>query len=386
MTFASDQDQGSPMLSPTSKKMLELRDAVFDEWEKRVRVSLHAAAGLRHPVLIDTFPTFYDNIAQAVTASYPRAHGSDGNSVPGQHGSERARLTMYDHQALVCEYQIFRQVVFDTLRASELALTHDETSVINTSIDEAIVKSVNAFVGVHAELHEKFFTALAHDLRGPLSAVSMTAEAILRANDPVRIRNHATKILDHSKRIDVMITELLDTAVFHSAHRSKMELVEFDMLDVLQEVCARVADTGACNLQLEGHSIRGWWGRSAIARALENLVTNAVKYGAPNTPVRIKLDTSNERLLLSVHNEGPTIPPHEQDAIFELYHRASSPSAIHESRQKGWGIGLPYVRTIAESHGGSVCVDSGAHRGTTFLVDIPVDARPFLDDVSSLSD
>jgi len=55
-----------------------------------------------------------------------------------------------------------------------------------------------------------------------------------------------------------------------------------------------------------------------------------------------------------------------------MYRRAD---AARRGDSQGWGIGLPYVRAVAESHGGSVTVDSGVDRGTTFVIDIPLDAR-----------
>jgi signal transduction histidine kinase len=75
-----------------------------------------------------------------------------------------------------------------------------------------------------------------------------------------------------------------------------------------------------------------------------------------------------------VHNEGDPIPPNELESIFQVFRRAA---AAKESEKRGWGIGLPYVRGVAESHGGSVLIDSAPGRGTTLSVDMPVDARPF---------
>lgn len=79
-------------------------------------------------------------------------------------------------------------------------------------------------------------------------------------------------------------------------------------------------------------------------------------------------------MLLSVHNEGEAIPPDQVEAVFQVFRRAQ---AAKDGDQQGWGIGLPYVRSVAESHGGSIDVDSSADRGTTFTIDIPLDARPF---------
>lgn len=100
MTFASDQDSSSERLSATSRRMLALRDAVFAEWESEVR-ALPQACAIRRPILINTLPAFYDNIAQAITASYPRQTGSEGTSLTAEHGGERARMTDYSHRALI---------------------------------------------------------------------------------------------------------------------------------------------------------------------------------------------------------------------------------------------------------------------------------------------
>ena len=62
------------------------------------------------------------------------------------------------------------------------------------------------------------------------------------------------------------------------------------------------------------------------------------------------------------------------ETIFQVFRRAE---AAKEGNIEGWGIGLPYVRSVAESHGGSVAVDSAVSRGTTFIIDMPRDARPF---------
>jgi signal transduction histidine kinase len=81
-------------------------------------------------------------------------------------------------------------------------------------------------------------------------------------------------------------------------------------------------------------------------------------------------------MLLSVHNEGEPIPPEQIECIFQVFRRTV---AAKEGNKEGWGIGLPYVRNVAESHGGSVAVDSAINRGTTFTIDIPLDSRAYQD-------
>jgi signal transduction histidine kinase len=107
---------------------------------------------------------------------------------------------------------------------------------------------------------------------------------------------------------------------------------------------------------------------------VENIMDNAVKYGTPDTPIVIKIDSVGGRTILSVHNEGEPIPPDEMESVFQVFRRAN---AAKEENIGGWGRGLPYVRSVAESHGGSVAVDSESGRGTTLVIDIPSDARPY---------
>jgi signal transduction histidine kinase len=176
--------------------------------------------------------------------------------------------------------------------------------------------------------------------------------------------------------MDGMLQDLLDSVTFQAGERLRLSLEEFDIRDVVEERCAQFTATHGPRFQLIGNTVTGWWDREAMRRAIENLVSNAVKYGAPGTPIRIKIDSGDERMLLTVHNEGEPIPPEHTENIFQVFRRAVT---AREGNKKGWGIGLPYVRSVAESHGGSVTVDSGIGRGTTFMIDIPMDSRPFQD-------
>lgn len=376
MTCASDQKHDAAGLSAASKRMLALREQVFADWERAVRAGVEQAAELRHPVLIDTLPVFYDNIAESLTPGYSRQGGGDGTTVAAEHGGERARVSSYDHVALIDEYQLLRRCIFEALARDGVALNHAEVLVIDTSIDSGIKEAINAFTMVHSGLRERFTAALTHDLRGPLHATSMALEIILMTDDPARIRTVAAKALDNVRRMGGMVSELLDSMAFHGGQKVALELSAFDICELVRDVQLDAVSAHGVQVRMTPHSVHGWWDRKALRRAVENMVGNAVKYGAPDTPITIKADEVHERLLLTVHNEGEPIPPEEQESIFQMYRRAES---ARKGKKGGWGIGLPYVRAVAESHGGSIGVDSSRERGTTFVIDIPVDCRPFRD-------
>lgn len=245
--------------------------------------------------------------------------------------------------------------------------------MINASIDSGIQEAVVAFSLVHSGFRERFAAALTHDMRGPLAATMAALELIQLSEDPASIRSVAAKALTNTRRIGAMIDELLDTMAFHSGEKVRLSLLHFDAADVLKEVQSEAPAAQGPRINARADAVDGWWDRPALKRVAENLISNAIKYGARDTPITIDIKQMHGRLLVSVHNEGPAIPPHEQECIFQMYRRAEM--AQHGPDQ-GWGVGLPYVRAVAESHGGSIGLDSSAERGTTFIIDIPLDARP----------
>ena len=374
MTLASDQNITPEKLSPTARRMLQLRDEVLSEWIKRVRDTVKEAEHLPNPIIVNTFPALYDNLAEAITPDYPRATGNEGTTVAAEHGSERARLTSYNAHSVIAEYQQLRWTIFDVLKINGVPLNEREIYIINASIDGSIREAVNAFALAQAALQERFVAALAHDLRNPLSNAHLAAQLIKSTSDLTRIKEFAEGIMSNLSRMDGMIRDLLDSIKFQMGERLHLRLEEFDIQEVLKEVLGNFTAIYGARFRLIGTSILGWWDREAIKRAVENVIGNAVKYGSPDTPIRIKIALQNERMLLSVHNEGESIPPEQIEGIFQVFRRAE---AAKRGNKEGWGIGLPYVRSVAESHEGSVALDSSPYRGTTFTIDIPVDARPY---------
>jgi signal transduction histidine kinase len=106
-----------------------------------------------------------------------------------------------------------------------------------------------------------------------------------------------------------------------------------------------------------------------MRRVLENLLSNAKKYGTPGSPVKVHIENVLGDLVLTVHNAGPAIPEHEMARLFSTFHR------LADIDIKGWGLGLPLVQLVVESHGGTVAVSSAASSGTTFTIQLPADCQ-----------
>jgi signal transduction histidine kinase len=366
----TDQPRHQPPQSHTAERMLALRADVFQAWEERVRERIAPARFLQHPILLDTLPAFYQNIVESVNPAEPRVLAVDGTTLATEHGGERARITAYSHAALIEEYQIFRWAMFTVLHRENVPIDLQEMHAINGSIDAGIQEAVEGFSLVHRGFRERFAAALTHDLRGPLAAAAMGLEVIMVTGEPDVVKAVAAKSLANIRRLASMIEELLDTMAFHGGESLQLSMSDVAIRDVVEEVVADAALMHGDRFHITGEPVHGRWDRPAIERALENLVSNAVKYGTPGTPVTIDTKELYGRLVIAVHNEGPPIPPDEQECIFQMYRRAE---AARRNAQPGWGIGLPYVRAVAESHGGSIGLDTTAERGTTFIIDIPLD-------------
>ncbi len=361
--------------SPRIDQMIRSnRERIIREWEQRVRKEVAPAAHLSHPILIDTLPANLDQLEQVFNPETSQETLTDSNSVAWEHGDERARLTEYEIASVVLEYQILRQILIDTL-TEERELSAEEARQVHTSMDLAIQEAVQAFLKTQARFREQYVAALAHDLRNPLNIASMAAEIILAdPKDSKEIALLATKIIESHSQIDEMIQSLLDVSRVRAGHRPELILNQEDMRKIVADVILRFSSQYGDRFPFHGPSVKGHWDRRALRRALTNLLTNALKYGERDTPIAVTIDRAHERVQVSVHNFGDPIPLEDHELIFEFFHR--SKSAI-EKDKKGWGLGLALVRSVAESHGGSILVESSREDGTRFTLDLPLDARPF---------
>lgn len=219
------------------------------------------------------------------------------------------------------------------------------------------------------EIRSRFVAAISHDLRIPLTSTQMAADMLLRG-PPLsdKQRKFVDRVVASVERMDAMIYNILDANQLQQNQSSPLHLTSGNISDMVGKAVedwrvqypTRFAST--IYPQAQGH-----WDTHAIRRALDNLVNNALKYGAPNAPIRIELTYAPEikTATIDVCNQGATIPAAQQNQLFEIFHRTPSAAA---GNQQGWGIGLSVVRGIARAHGGEVSVESTAAAGTRFRI------------------
>ena len=373
MTIGTDQKESDDGLSDTSRAMLAMRKDVFDLWEASIRDHIDEAQNVSAPILINTMPAFYDNIAEAITPSYPREHGASNTTSMSVHGGERARMTSFRADQIIHEYQLFRDAIASAAKRRGWHFSAEEWRVVEVSIDTAVRDAIREFAQIHEGMRERLAATLSHDMRNPLSLILTATEVIARSPELGVARQMGEKIAVGAKRMQLMLSQLVDVLTYERSAKLPMAISAFDIRDLVQNTAQQFNLGGEEKVTVHAASATGHWCRNSLQRALENLITNAIKYGDGGR-VRVQADCTSGRLMLSVHNSGNPIAASQRERIFEYLWREGEGQG---RSAEGWGIGLPYVRSVAESHGGSVSVDSSAATGTTFTFDIPMDCRPF---------
>ena len=363
-------------LVPASVRLRNRKDEVINGWVAAIKKRVPEAKDQSHPVLVDTLPAYLDSLIEVLSPQDSRRSVTEGSTVGREHGGERGRLTNYSVESIIHEFQILRRTLLTVLE-KDGPLTQEETNIIWVSIDDSMRESATAFALVESSIREQFYMTLTHDLRGPLSSAKMSAELILRTGDIAEpTRKLAQRVVDSVTRADRMIVDLLDANRWRAGESLRLEVMECDMIDIIRAVGDEVSATYSHRVNMKTpKTLVGFWSADGLRRALENLVTNALKYGAKETPILISAESTHGRAIVAVHNTGNSIPMTEQETIFNAYRRSK---AALDGDAKGWGLGLPLVRAVAESLGGSVVLESTPERGTTFKIDVPVDARPFV--------
>jgi len=224
-----------------------------------------------------------------------------------------------------------------------------------------------------AELEQQLIGIVSHDLRNPLNAIAMATETLLRRSAELDPRTLATaaRIQSAGARALALIRDLLD---FTRARRPGGIAIVPEAIDLHAAVRAAAEEMRASypdrELRLEqtGEGA-GIWDPARLDQIVQNLLSNAFKYGAPDRPVVLRTDCGDRWARIEVKNEGDPIDPALLPHIFEPLRQARRTGGVGGVR--GVGLGLYIVDHIVRAHGGTVDVVSTAEQGTIFVVRLP---------------
>lgn len=224
------------------------------------------------------------------------------------------------------------------------------------------------------DLREKFVSALTHDLRTPLSVISLSAQILKTTKDHDSVDKCVHRILNNTNRAERMIHDLLDANRLKANEELPISIEKCELEDIIANTIKDLEDLYGKRFVIQNTigKISVYWDKMAVHRLLENLASNAVKYGTENTSITIAVKADTDFLEIRIHNLGNPISIEDQKLLFQPFQRTESAKA---SKQKGWGIGLSVVQGLAVAHRGSATVESSTDHGTNFIVRLPIDAR-----------
>lgn len=226
------------------------------------------------------------------------------------------------------------------------------------------------------EIRQDFVADVSHELKTPVGALALLAEAVLdAADDPHQVRHFGNKILREANRLGTLVTELIALSRLQGAERLP-KLATVDVDEVVREAlerCRLAAESANIEIAVDSPSGLQVTGDSALlVTALSNLIDNAVAYSPRGSSVSVSTRLADGFVEIAVTDQGRGIEPEYQDRVFERFFRVDQ--ALSRSTG-GTGLGLAIVKRVAVNHGGDVELRSRPYAGSTFTVRIPVDQQ-----------
>ncbi|KXC05789.1 sensor histidine kinase [Microbacterium hominis] len=261
-------------------------------------------------------------------------------------------------------------------RGVEPRLVSARASVITPRLILIVIRDITERERVE-EMRRDFVANTSHELKTPVGAVSLLAEAVeSAADDPDQVRHFAGRLSAEAARLSQLTSRIMNLSRLQSAD----DLTELRDVSVDEVVAAAIesqsvaADSAAISVARGGarHAyVRG--DVQVLTEAIANLVANAIAYSPQGGQVGVGVKTDGEIVEIAVTDRGIGIPEDEQERVFERFYRADQ---ARSRRTGGTGLGLSIVKHAVQRHGGEVEVWSRPGRGSTFTVRLPAVAPP----------
>jgi len=222
-----------------------------------------------------------------------------------------------------------------------------------------------------------FVANISHELKTPVGALAVLAEALCQVDDPEVVQRLSNKIADEAIRAGRTIDDLLELSRIEFGGEAVKDVVDVDA--IVAEALGRTqaySESRSIEVTYEQDSIakesrppllvRG--DRRQLVSALGNLIENAVKYSEPSGRVQLSALQNGNEVQITVRDFGMGIPAKDIDRIFERFYRVDR---ARSRETGGTGLGLAIVRHVVTNHGGQVLVVSNEGEGSTFTLTLP---------------
>jgi two-component system sensor histidine kinase KdpD len=239
-------------------------------------------------------------------------------------------------------------------------------------LDRIELRTVAEQTRLYAEserLSRALLNSISHELRTPLAASTSAASALaeMDADAPENRRNLLAEIQEANLRLNRIVGNLLDVARLESGKvvprpdwHDARDLVHTTLRELQRELAAHPVQ-----LDLGPEPMLVRLDFTLVHHALVNLLVNAAHHTPPGTPVEIRAELAGDRLVLSVADRGPGIPPDMLPRIFDKFYRGPGTPA------GGSGLGLTIAKGFVEAHGGSITAENRPGGGAIFSLHLP---------------
>jgi two-component system sensor histidine kinase SenX3 len=222
------------------------------------------------------------------------------------------------------------------------------------------------------EVRRDFVANISHELKTPIGAVSLLAEALQAASDePEQVKRFAKRLTKESERLTRITQEIIELSRLQAADAlTKPDVVEIDHVVSLAIDQNRVAaESNRVTIASGGDAGAEVYGdEPLLAVALHNLIANAIQYSPKGSRVGVGVSNTDGIVEIAVTDQGIGIPDEDRDRVFERFYRIDPARSRHTG---GSGLGLSIVKHVVQNHGGDVRVWSQPGNGSTFTIRLP---------------
>jgi signal transduction histidine kinase len=284
-----------------------------------------------------------------------------------------ARIASAPHWRLLVKHPSgsLEQAV-NAVRRRNLVISSSVLGILGLSVGFLVLSTRRAQDLARQQL--EFVATVSHELRTPLAVIRSAADNLADGvvDDEARIRQYGQLVRREGLRLTDLVEQILEFAGLQSGQRT-MTARPVTLSTVLRETAA-AADTAAARagvaieLSIDEHLPAVAGDEAALRRVFQNLIGNAIKYGADGRWVGIRACFTAGRIEVSVTDRGVGIAAAHQAKIFDPFYRAPD---VVAAQIQGAGLGLSLVKRIVEAHGGRITVKSAPGAGSTFTVALP---------------
>ncbi|TNB75255.1 two-component sensor histidine kinase [Arthrobacter sp. BB-1] len=222
------------------------------------------------------------------------------------------------------------------------------------------------------EIRNDFVANVSHELKTPVGAISLLAEALeSSADDELAVRRFAKRMHKESGRLAALVQDIIELSRLQGASVTQQGR-PVDVNAVIAEAVDRSqlpAESKNIRIVVGGRTEAKVFGdQDLLVTALRNLIDNAIRYSPENTRVGIGVRSREGLVSISVTDQGEGLSPEDQERVFERFYRVDSARSRHTG---GTGLGLSIVKHVASNHGGEVTLWSQPGQGSTFTLRLP---------------